>query len=96
MKLFMMPHTVPKRPTNGAVAPDRCQHAGAADHLAAAVGFHALEPRGDPLLDALAVRHIIREAQFFYGCVKEPSDGSIGIAQSLRGLVQRAHRSEPA
>ena len=91
IKLFMMPHTVPNRLTKGAVAPNRRQHAGAADHLAAAIGLDAFEPGSYPLLDGIAVHEVIREPQFLHGCIDKSSNRPIGIAESLRGFADGAH-----
>src|ERR1700687_1582931 len=53
MKLFMMPHTVPNRPTNGAVAT-----------LAAGAGLDALDTCCDAFLDAVNITDVRRTAQF--------------------------------
>jgi hypothetical protein len=56
MKLFMMPHTVPNRPTKGAVEPA---------HVATAGGNQALEAEADALLDAFLLATVDRQAHLF-------------------------------
>ena len=53
MKLFMMPQTVPNRPTKGAVAPIVARTPVPRIMRAAGGRFDALEPRGDALLQAV-------------------------------------------
>jgi hypothetical protein len=51
MKLFMIPQTVPNKPTKGAVETDGREHPGTAQKAVAIGRFNAFEPRRDPFLD---------------------------------------------
>src|SRR6187402_29702 len=69
MKLFMIPQTVPKRPTNGAVEP-----MVASTPVPPISRFNAFEPRRDPFLDPVAFDGAGRELQFGDSCIEELPD----------------------
>ena len=79
MKLFMMPQTVPNRPTKGAVAPMRGEHAGAAHDAPPVARLDALEARGDPLLDAVLLRGAGGELQLGHRRAEELADLALGV-----------------
>ena len=64
MKLFMMPHTVPNRPTNGAVEPMVASRPVPLFMSRAAARLQPRQTRRDALLDAVALGDIGGHAQF--------------------------------
>jgi hypothetical protein len=94
MKLFMMPHTVPNRPTNGAVAPIEARDTPRGRRL------DALEPRGDALLQPVGGR-VRRQAHLGergayqrrdVALVEPGALGGFGEALRLRQPVERRAR----
>ena len=89
MKLFMMPQTVPNRPTKGAVAPMVARMPVPRIMLPAGGGLEALQPRGDAFLDAVVPKCIGRHAQLGIGGAHHCGDAAVRGLWSDVGFAPR-------
>src|SRR5262249_62367197 len=72
---------------------DGGEHAGAAQHAPAAARFDALEPRRDPLLDAVVVGQTGGELQLGRGRAEELRNLTLNLGKLL-DLVEGAYAGE--
>src|SRR4029450_8314064 len=78
-KLSMMPHTVPNRPTKGAVAPIVASTPVPRKNAPCVTCFDALEARRDSFLDALRVGEAGGGLQFGRGGVEKLGNFALNI-----------------
>jgi hypothetical protein len=86
MKLFMMPHTVPNRPTNGAVEPMVASTPVPLLMVRPLAATRRSEAEADAFLDAFFFAGVGRQAHLFEGVVHQDWPGCLPSETSLASL----------